>query len=191
MSDRTIEKYLLATDGINQIGRSPAALDPANVPLDGRSKSDILQFIHAIAGQVRFYNSDNQAEGDWRSFLNLLTPGGVALSDDEIDFLQSASRDWPPHLALLMAFLQQYSFAQSDLNSLTAKRLRFYYEEVLRLARTQPIPDQMHVIFTLTKNAQPTQLKAGILLDAGVTDIGKKIQYGLDSDIARWRNRHF
>ena len=93
-------------------------------------------------------------------------------------------KDWPPHLALFMSFLRLYSIAQKDLNELTGRHLRYYYEHILKLQRRASQPDQVHVVFEPAKNALPTLITAGTLLDAGKAKDGKTPrQYALDNDI--------
>jgi hypothetical protein len=189
MSDRTVERFLLAKDGVNQGDRALPALDPTGVALDGRSQSDLLRFIHSLSGQIKFFDSAGQVQGDWRAFLDYLAPNGTVLNEDDIKRLMTQHQDWPPHLALLMAFLRVFSYAQVDLNRLSAERLDFYYRDVLRLEKQQPKPDRIHVLFEPLKNAKPTLVKSGSLIDAGTTEGGNPIHYGLDSDIVVTKSR--
>jgi len=95
-----------------------------------------------------------------------------------------ATGDMPPHLALLLAFLQLNSIAQKDLNKMTERHLRYYYEHVLKLKRKAGQTDKIHVIFELAKNAKPTLISSGALLDAGKEADGKTIRnYAIDNDI--------
>ncbi|MGB8192283.1 MAG: baseplate J/gp47 family protein, partial [Chitinophagaceae bacterium] len=105
------------------------------------------------------------------------------LSDNALQVMLSVRKDLPPHLALMLAFLQAYRVAVNDLNTLTKKRLDYYYEEVLRLQRVKPQPDEVHVLFELAKNAKPTLVKANALLDGGKTTTGLPLQYALSNDI--------
>lgn len=92
--------------------------------------------------------------------------------------------DWPPHLALFMAFLQAYSVAQHDLNEMTGRHLRYYYENILQLSRRKAQPDQVNVVFEPSKNTVSYLIPAGTLLDAGKMNDGKTPkQYALDNEI--------
>ena len=126
------------------------------------------------------------AEGDVNrrsTFIQKTENPGIGVSD-LVYFKAGPSRDdWPPHLALLLSFLQVNSVVQRDMNQLTVRHLRHYYEKVLRLQRRPAIADQVHVLFEAAKNTLPVLLPAGTLLDAGKTQDGKMRQYALDSEI--------
>jgi hypothetical protein len=181
--NKTIWQYLLATDGVNQPLRVQPALDPVNVKIDDRSMSELLRFVRHLAQQIRYYGNNNLPQGDWQAFFDQLRDGATVLNDAKIQTLLAVKKDLSPHLALLLAYLQVYAVVQNDLNSLTKKRLDYYYQEVLRLQRTSPQPDEVHVVFEPGKNAQPTLVKAGSLLDAGKTTTGLPLQYALENDI--------
>jgi hypothetical protein len=92
--------------------------------------------------------------------------------------------DWPPHLALFMAFLQAYLVAQRDLNEMTGRHLRYYYENVLQLRRRPAQPDQVNIVIEPSKNTVSFLLPAGTLLDAGKMADGKTPrQYALNNEI--------
>ena len=91
--------------------------------------------------------------------------------------------DWPPHLALLMAFLNLYAIAQKDMNQLVAKHLDYYYKKVLQLNPKAAQPDQVHVTFELNKTVTSHPLKQGELLDAGQDSSGQPLRYSIDSEM--------
>lgn len=183
MMDKNLYKYLLATDGVNQLERSPLALDPAQVKVDSRSQQDMLRFLWQFSTQLQYYDLHNLPQGNWRAFLEALSTGSDMLDDDALDTLYATTQDAPPHLALLLAFLKMYGYLQQDLNKLPTKRLNFYYETVLGIQRRTATSDQLHVLFELTKNAAATRIAAGTLLDAGKTATGLPLQYTLDSEL--------
>jgi hypothetical protein len=183
MSDEAIHQFLLSTDGVNQLERSLASLDPATVRLDPRSPRDMLRFLYALAEQIRFYDLDDRPHGDWRALLDMLTAGGEVLPEPQLDVLLASRQDWPPHLALLMAFLRAFSFAQADLNRLPARRLDFYYQDVLGIRRRPAVADQVHLLFELAKNAPATRLAKGTVVKAGTTTAGEPLVYALDGEI--------
>lgn len=180
---KNILQYLLAMDGVNQAQRSQPALDPANVKIDGRTTSELLRFVYELAAQVRYYDPSNRPQGHWKPFFDQLRNGTSVMTDTELQAMLLTKQDVSPHLALLLAFLQVYHIAKDDLNTITKKRLDYYYGEVLRLLRTAPMPDQVHVYFELGKSAKPTLLKKGALLDAGKTSGGLPLHYATDNDI--------
>lgn len=183
MTDKAIYQFLLSADGVNQSGRLQAALDPNQVHIDGRSMPDLVRFICDMSAQIRYYDLNNQPQGDWLPFFTAVQQGNESLPSETLEKLIAGHDDMPPHLALLFAFLRVFSHAQRDVNTLAARRLRYYYEEVLRLKRRLAKPDQVHVLFELGKNASPLLVKAGTLLGAGKTASGAPLQYTLDSDL--------
>jgi hypothetical protein len=119
-----------------------------------------------------------------RSLYIQKTTNAIVGVSDLTYFKTGQSRDdWPPHLALLLSFLQVNAIVQRDVNQLTARHMRHYYEKVLRLKRRPAIADQVHVVFELAKNSLPILLPAGTLLDAGKIQDGNLRRYGLDSEI--------
>lgn len=182
ITSKNIYQYLLATDGVNQALRPQPALDPAKVKIEGRSTTDLLRFVDELAAQIRYYDRNNLPQGDWRPFFEQFRNGAGIISENELLALLAVKKDLSPHLALLLAFLKIYTYAKDDLNTLTKKRLDYYYEEVLRLQRSAPTPDEVHVLFELSKNAQPVLVKPGVLLDAGKTATGLPLRYALESE---------
>src|SRR5262249_26458979 len=91
--------------------------------------------------------------------------------------------DWPPHLVLFLAFLKLFQHLQGDLNQLTERHLRYYYEKELGLQRRAAVSDDLHVIFELARNAPPTLLRAGTLLDGGKDDKGRSLTYATQTEV--------
>lgn len=178
-------QYLLGADGVNQVERSPAALDPLSIQLDERGKHDLLRFMTALAGQIRFIDESNASHGDWGVFFDFFEKEGLLLSENELALLEAQRNDWPPHLALLWAFFAAYGHLQQDLNDLTRRHLNHYYEEVLRLQRRDAKPDQVHVVFEPAQRANATPIAAGALLTAGQTKGAdpRPLLYSLDNEI--------
>src|SRR4029077_1880613 len=128
-----IYQYLQSTDGVNQLQRELPALDPGSVQLDGRTKSDLLRFLYQLSKQITYYSLLNTPESDWSEFFRFLkSASGSTMSDDELNQLMASRNNWPPHVALLMAFLRLYAIAQQDMNQLVTKHLNYYYKKVLQ-----------------------------------------------------------
>lgn len=179
-----IYQYLQSTDGVNQLQRNLPALDPDYVQLDGRTKRDLIHFLYQLSKQISFYSLTNTPQGDWSGLFSFLkSANGSILSDDELNQLMASRNDWPPHLALLMAFLDLYAIAQQDINQLVSKHLNYYYKKILQLSPKAAQPDQVHVTFELNKSAAPYSLKQGTLLDAGKDTSGQPLRYSIDNDI--------
>ena len=179
-----IYQYLQSTDGVNQLHRNLPALDPDYVQLDGRTKSDLIDFLYQLSKQISFYNITNTAQGDLSGFFNFLkSADGSIMSDAELTQLMASRNDWPPHLTLLMTFLGLYAIAQQDMNQLVSKHLNYYYKKVLQLNPKNAQPDQVHVTFELNKSVTSYLLKQGVLLDAGKDTLGQPLRYSIDNDI--------
>ena len=176
---------LLRTDGTNQFQRTLPALDPASVQIEDRNLRDFLTFIYDLAEDVRYFDLQNIAVGNWKTFLGELidpTSGTIKSLDDLEQELQRRA-DWPPHLTLLIAFLKLLEFVQSDLNQLTKKHLDYYYQEVLQLKTKSASPDQVHVVFELAKGIDNLLLPAGTKLDGGKDALGNALIYQTLRDI--------
>lgn len=87
-----------------------------------------------------------------------------------------------PHMALFLAFLQLFKYAQDDLNKITKRHLDFYYKKVLRLKTNDETPDTVHVIFELAKQVDSYLIKKGTQLKAGKDNTGVEVIYEVDED---------
>ena len=58
----------LQRPGVQQRERLLQALIPGNLRLDDRSMQELIAFSGKFAEQVRFWNANNQAQGDWTPF---------------------------------------------------------------------------------------------------------------------------
>ncbi len=62
----------LVRDGISQAQRLLSALDPNHelfFKVDERSIADLICLAQRYAGQLQYYDAENQPSGDWMSFL--------------------------------------------------------------------------------------------------------------------------
>ncbi|QNF34715.1 hypothetical protein HUW51_19005 [Adhaeribacter swui] len=89
----------------------------------------------------------------------------------------------PPHLALFIAFIKLYGYAQQELNNLPRKHLDFYYKEVLQIKTKSAVPDQAYIILELAKGFETTFLKKGTLFTAGKDKQNTELIYQLQDDI--------
>lgn len=179
-----IHEFLRSTDGVNQLQRKLPALDPTYVQLDGRTKSDLVNFLYKLSKQISFYNENNLPQGDWSGLFDFLkSEDGEIMSDDELNLLMASRTDCPPQVSLLLAFLGLYATAQQDMNLLVAKHLNYYYKKVLQLAPKKAQPDQVHITVELNKSAASFLLSQGTLLDAGKDRLGQPMRYSLDHDL--------
>lgn len=62
-------RHPLERDGTGQSQRLLPALDPAYVKPDERRIEDMLLFARKFAQKLRFFNNDNEPDGDWLTFI--------------------------------------------------------------------------------------------------------------------------
>lgn len=173
---------LLKADGTNQLQRTLPALEKGYIAPDERSLVDLAEYARRVAAQIRFYSASGQPIGDWSPFLEALLedlPPGAASDAAALE----VRSDWPPHIALFLVFLKLFGRLQGDLNELPARHLRHYYQEILQLKRRPAAPDALHVVFELARNAAPTRLPSGTLLDAGKDDQGRALGYRTEGEM--------
>ncbi|MES1254887.1 MAG: hypothetical protein ABUS56_04725 [Acidobacteriota bacterium] len=177
---------LLRADGTNQLQRLLPALEADYIVPDERSLSDLVEYARSVAAEIRYYDLSGQSTGDWRPFVELLldpaTPGKM-LPSPQLEAALDLRADWPPHLVLFLAFLKLFQNLQGDLNQLTERHLRHYYEQELGLQRRAAVIDDVHVIFELARNGPPTLLRAGTLLDAGKDEKGRSLTYATQTEV--------
>jgi len=180
MSTKAIDyKVILKRDGQTQGQRLPQWLDPSIVPIDARTKEDFFEYLKAIAKEINFYDLDKihntvVVNGSWEDFFNLDT--------NELTDL-AAQASLPPHIALWNAFIELHEKPKRLMNTLTRRHLDFYYGDVLRLKKKDPLADMAHVVFELKKNTADTLLIKGTTLLAGKDKIKKELHYQLTHDI--------
>lgn len=176
---------LLRPAGTNQRQRLLPALEPDYIVPDERSLSDLVEYARRVAAEIRFYDLGGQAIGDWRAFLELLLDPatGQILATPQLDAVLDRRADWPPHLALFLAFLKLFQHLQRDFNHLTANHLLHYYERELGLQRRGAASDDVHVIFELARNAAPALIPAGTLLDGGKDLQGQALAYATQTEV--------
>ena len=193
------------SDGVSQQDRKLPALDLNYVSIEERSVKDLLKFVLKFAGQLKFYNSSNHPEGNWKLFFGGdQVPGhsrdNEGLTDDEKQYLtemadylenpdryagdpQKLSLYSAPHRVLLLACLKLLGYARQQFTDLTRRHLDYYYRDVLRLTEKPALPDRVHVAFELADGETEHQLKQSTLVDGGQDSSGKPRQYSLDDDI--------
>ncbi|MGB3467532.1 MAG: baseplate J/gp47 family protein, partial [Cyclobacteriaceae bacterium] len=157
-------------DGTSQQMRLIKSLLPEYVAVDERDFDELKRFVLDFSKELRFYDNQHNQSGNWYDFFN------QKISTDQRT---------EPHYALFQAFLELFSIAQTDLNTLTGRHLDYYYEEVLRLKEKAPVPDQVFVIFELAKHVSESGhlITEGTLLNAGTDALGNDVVYRTNQDI--------
>ena len=185
MSSKAIDyRILLKRDGQTQQQRYPQWLNPALIPIDGRTKEDFFNYLKQLSKVINFYDvNSNGSTGDflldygngtWEEFFDI--------SFEEYSGL-AAGASLPPHLALWDTFMKLYAYPQQVMNTLTQRHLDFYYGEVLLLGKKDAVPDNAHVVFELKKNTANALLQVGTALLAGKDNTKKDLHYELTHDI--------
>lgn len=158
-------------DGVSQQQRLTKALLPEYVAVDERKIEELKAFVLDFSRELRFYDDNNETNGNWHDFF-----------DQKVRQDQQTE----PHFALFQAFLELFSIAQGDLNTLTARHLDFYYKDVLRLKENPPVPDQVFIIFELAKHVanEGHVIREGTRFKAGKDAIGSNVLYAAQSEIS-------
>lgn len=107
------------------------------------------------------------------------------INQSDIFFQESLhhAADHPPHMTLLLTFLQLFQDVQQDLNQLVESHLHFYFRDSLQLREKPATPDQVHLLITLAKQQQVDyRIEAGRELKAGKDKTGKDLIYQVTED---------
>lgn len=190
MSRRSISLSQGGHDGTSQRGRQLPALDPGSVAIDERGHADLLAFVQALAGQLRFFAAEDgelRETGSWSPFARhdeLSIADIVAYMQDPGRFEGERAR-WlgRPHFALLLTFLGLLGHAREQLNGLPARHLDHYYREVLHMRPERAVPDRVSVVFRLASGVAQVRLPAGTALQAGRDSAGAPRIYTTEREL--------
>lgn len=169
MKEKCDHKNPLQRGGLNRAERMINALDPTFARLDDRSVEDMLQYAFRLAGQLNYFNNENDVEGNWETFWDIINEKSFR----EIE----ANAANEPHFALFLCFLKLFSHAQNQLNTLTDRHLDFYYKKVLQILEKKEVPDKVHLIIELAKNASLQLIEKGTRFPAGKDASGIPLEY--------------
>lgn len=87
-----------------------------------------------------------------------------------------------PHYALFLAFLRLFEHARSEMNTLTARHLDFYYREILQLKEQPAVPGNAHLLIELAKQATTHLVSKDELFNAGKDDKGIDAHFANDRE---------
>lgn len=143
---------------------------------------------HDFLTCIDFWEPLEEADRErlWRLFLTFYKALSWVVGKAEKAFQKAlhGRSDHPPHIALLLAFLQLFRrYHQSDMNALLSRHLLFYYKEVLRLQKRREIPDSVHVVFEIAQNIETYRLQKDTLLLGGQDAIGVDRLYALADEL--------
>lgn len=178
-------------DGTSQRNRSLRSQSPDHISVDERTLADWIQFAQTFAKELTYFNEQNQPDGNWSNFF----PEDAQAIASAIESLESGNplpshlpadtldRLTQPHFALFVTFLKLLQYPQQQFKDLTQRRLDFYYQQVLRLAKKAATPDSVHATFSLAPNQTEYLLEKGTRLNAGTDSQGQDLHYAVDTDL--------
>ncbi len=174
----------LSRQGTSQSERLPDALRNDYVKLDERTPIDLIKQSAEFSKYVAYYglNDHENAVGDWQVFFKEIYDFKQSKClITSIEDLQNGSLT--PHLGLLLAFLQLFKITQDNLNELTERHLKLFYEEVLQLKHKPAIPDTAIVFAELDKIQEELLIEKGTNLLAGKDANGQTRLYKTNEDV--------
>jgi hypothetical protein len=179
-------------DGTSQAGRMAPELDPGFAPLEERTTQDLLAFARAYGRELKYYDvaDPDVPQGDWSGFIGpeLDLALAAAFAREPERFTADASAPYTrPHFMLLLAVLELFGHARTQLNGLTRRHLEFFYRDVLRMIRKPAVPDHVHVLAELDEGSDSVRLPAGTALFAGQDRLGQDLVYLTDEPLAASR----
>jgi hypothetical protein len=88
-----------------------------------------------------------------------------------------------PEVALFLAFLKLFKYAQGNINNLSKRHLDFYYNIVLQQRPKDPVRDKVYLKFLPYNTAVFAQVKKGTSFIAGEDQEGNEVVYQADYDL--------
>ncbi|HEX6368221.1 MAG TPA: hypothetical protein VF006_04780 [Longimicrobium sp.] len=174
MADRDIVQNLILELGQSQGERTPRELDAHFADVDERTPADLWRWAGRFAERVNFHPADHTGDDvdvpDWSALFT-----GTETALDAYRALNAPRTQ--PHAALFIAFLELFRRPQALANEITGRHLDFYYQEVLRLRRRDPVADHAHVVLELKKGAASVEVGPQHLFTAGKDATGTELLY--------------
>lgn len=177
MTAKTTHKNLLPGTGTDQQDRQIRELNPDNLNLMDFSIAEWMKFAWNFAGEVNYFNSENEKDGSWQDFFVEESNIKTFLNQIETDSALT------PHLTLFVCFLKLLDISKKHFNQLTKRHLDFYYNEILKIEKWTLQPDQVHIIFELAKNIAQEKIDENTALDAGKDAKGNKLIYKTQEEL--------
>jgi Baseplate J-like protein len=174
----------LSRQGTTQSERMPDALRNDYVKLDQRTPIDLIKQSAEFSKYIAYYglNDHENAVGDWQVFFKEIYDfDKQKCLITTIEDLQNGGMT--PHLGLFLAFLQLFKITQDNLNELTERHLKLFYEEVLQLKYKPAIPDTAIVFAELDKTQEDLLIEKGTNLLAGKDAKGQTRIYKTNEDV--------
>ncbi|MCK5700024.1 MAG: hypothetical protein KAI29_02690, partial [Cyclobacteriaceae bacterium] len=102
------------------------------------------------------------------------------------EFLDETISAYPghqPYMALFLAFIKIFEFAQNHINTLTLKHLNFYYQDILGLDPNPEQPDEVHLVFELAKTFSAHKLDKHSLFKAGKDNNKEEVFFSSNDEL--------
>ncbi len=97
-----------------------------------------------------------------------------------------ARRDIPPHIGLLLSFIDLYRYQQDSMNEFTDRHLSFYYRDILGFSPAGAQADTTFVCIQLAKGVTSFYLPLSTALNAGKNTAGETIEFAATK--SQWLN---
>ncbi len=163
-------------EGTTQNDRFLEALNPDSVLIQDFSTQDWMKFAWHFAKQVNYFNPNNELDGNWQNFFTKEEEIEAVLKDAE------NNANLTPHLTLFVCFLKLLEYNSTHINKITSRHLDFYYSEILKINKKEPVADQAFVLFELAKNQTDHTLESGTTLIGPKDAKGNTLKYKLKED---------
>lgn len=193
MQERSFHRALIEKDGTSQAKRGLPALSPDYALVEERDMKDWLSFAQDLAEELAYYNLDDEARGNWRSFLNLDTERLIAYlenPDPELFLPEEVQNFSKPHRILFFTFLQIIdNYFKPKLNEFSQTHLDYYYRDFLGLSPKDATSDRVNLWFELSPGKQDARIPKGTALLAGKDSLGKELIYETEEEIVVKRSQ--
>lgn len=192
-------KHPLQHEGTSQQQRMLEALEPSSVKIHEYNLREWMRFAFHYASRLKYYNisDDKNPDGNWQAFMkteeeieSFLKDATLAVDEEwiseserEIVSKREPSGNIEPSLALFLSFLKLLRFPQEQMNGLTRRHLDFYYKEVLKLSQKPAVPDRVHLVFELARNAASAIIPEKTTLEGGKDKNGKQLIYATAEEL--------
>ena len=106
------------------------------------------------------------------------------------EFERSLRRnDIPPHVGLMLSFIDIFKYQQDAMNTITSRHLDFYYQELLRGTKKKAQPDKAIIILELATGTDQQLIAKGTQTDAGKTSNDQPIVFSTTEDAVVTKTR--
>lgn len=106
----------------------------------------------------------------------------LAVSNNYLKKTKLFEREYEPHIALLITFLQLYQHLKHKINGITRRHLDFYYSTVLGIERVKAKPDKVSMLFDIDPALKSLTILSSEKLEARIPGREKPEYYQLSYD---------